>query len=65
MERITGVVYYRGYDIMGVITVDGKEFGCHTPSRYRVLWYARTHVGTACLLTSPYHPAGRILGVPR
>ena len=63
IKHITGVVYYRGYDIMGVITVDGKEFGCHTPSRYRMLWYAGTPVGTACLLTSRYYPAGGILGV--
>ena len=48
---------------MGVITVDGNEFICHTSSRYRVLWFARTPVGAACLLTSRYHPAGGILGV--
>ena len=57
------MVYYRECDIMGVITVYGKEFGCHTPSRYRMLWYVRTPVGTACLLTSRYHPAGGILEV--
>ena len=63
-KRITGVVYYRACDIMGVIIVDGKEFGSyHTPSWYRMLWCARTPVITACLLTSRYHPAGGMLGV--
>ena len=48
------MVFYGEYDIMGVITMDGKEYGCHTPGKYGMLWYARTPVGTPCLLTLRY-----------
>ena len=62
IKRITGV-YYTGYDTMCVMTADGKEFDCQTPSRYRMLWFTRIPVDTACFLTSRYHPTGGILGL--
>ena len=57
------ILDYKGYDIMSVIKVDGKRFGCHTPGRYRTLWYARTPMGTAMnsMLYNLVHLVGRLL----
>ena len=47
--RISRVVYSRGYGAMGVKTVDGKEFGCHSPKQvsYAVV---RSHTCRYCVL---------------